>query len=125
MDIHSTIESIPFIWGIAFSVNILMSVCLFTMIIRRAMPGWSAGPLMWIAWWTMANALSLVINDVLGTNSPFSYHQMGILTESMVNLGVCVWSVNYLMMNWNLVGDKKWKLMDEYRKKLSGDCNDS
>lgn len=67
----------------------------------------------------MANALSLVINDVLGPSNVFSYHQMGILTESMVNLGVCVWSVSYLVNNWNVSGEKKWQQMEELRKKLS------
>lgn len=119
MNLSTTIEGIPFFWGIAFSVNVLMAVALFVMIIRRTIPPWASGPLMWVAWWTMANALSLVINDVLGPDNTFSYHQMGILTESMVNLGVCVWCLSYLIYNWNLSGDKKWKKMDALRKQLS------
>lgn len=50
MDFQSSLESIPFLWGVAFSVNVLMAVCLFVMIIRRTAPYWSAGPIMWIAW---------------------------------------------------------------------------
>ena len=124
MDAQTTIESIRFIWGVAFSINVLMAICLFVMIIRRSAPNWSAGPLMWIAWWTMANAMSLVINDVLGPENTFSYHQMGILTESMVNLGVCVWAISYLINNWNLNGDKKWKKMDALRRELSMEDDD-
>lgn len=124
MDAPISIENIPFGWGIAFSINVLMALSLFAMIIRRACPGWSAAPLMWIAWWTMANALSLVINDVLGPMNTFSYHQMGILTESMVNMGVCVWSVSYLIRNWNMSGEKKWAQMEDLRRKLSMEFDD-
>lgn len=126
MDAPTAVENIPFVWGIAFSINVLMAVCLFTMIVRRTAPPWSAGPIMWIAWWTMANALSLVINDVLGPDNVFSYHQMGIMTETMVNLGVCVWAVSYLINNWNLCGEKKWAKMEALRKTLSlEDDNDA
>ena len=124
MDAPTSIENIPFMWGMSFNINVLMAVCLFIMIVRRTAPPWSAGPLMWIAWWTMANALSLVINDVLGPVNVFSYHQMGILTESMVNLGVCVWAVSYLINNWNLRGEKKWQQMDALRRKLAMEEDD-
>lgn len=124
MDVPTSIEQTPFIWGIAFSVNVLMAISLFVMIVRRSTPSWSSGPLMWIAWWTMANALSLVINVVLGPDNTFSYHQMGILTESMVNLGVCVWALSYLIYNWNLSGEKKWKRMDALRHQLSMEVDD-
>ena len=124
MDSPTSIENIPFMWGISFSINVLMAVCLFIMIIRRSAPGWSAAPLMWIAWWTMASAMSLVINTVLGPENVFSYHQMGILTESMVNLGVCIWGVSYLIHNWNMSGEKKWRKMEALRRELSAEVDD-
>lgn len=119
MDVSTSVEQTQFFWGLAFAINVMMATALFIMIVRRNVPAWASGALMWIAWWTMANALSLVINVVLGPDNTFSYHQMGILTESMVNLGVSVWALSYLIYNWNLSGEKKWKQMDELRKKLT------
>lgn len=122
---QTTLEAIPFLWGVSFAINALMAICLFMMIIRRATPPWLSAPLMWVAWWTMANAMSLIINAVLGPSNTFSYHQMGILTESMVNLGVCVWAVSYLLYNWNMSGEKKWEKMDALRRELNAEGEDA
>ena len=124
MDVPTSIEQTQFFWGMAFVINLMMATALFVMIVRRTVPAWASGALMWIAWWTMANALSLVINVVLGPDNTFSYHQMGILTESMVNLGVSVWALSYLIYNWNLSSEKKWKQMDALRRQLSMEVDD-
>lgn len=86
-DTPLSVENTPFFWGIAFSINIVLGACSFFLIIRKPLSVEWRTVLGWIGWWSFANALSLIVNIVAGPSDPFSYHQMGVFTESMVNLG--------------------------------------
>ena len=118
MDVPTSIENIPFVWGIAFSINVLMGIIMFAMIIRKSLPGWASGICCWIGWWSCATSLSLVINSAIGVNDPFSYHQMGVFTESMTNLGILAWGCVYLFKNWDVTGDD-WEAMEAFRAKIA------
>lgn len=119
MDVPSSIENIPFVWGIAFTINVLMGASCFTMIIRREAPQWASGICCWIGWWSCASAFSLVINTAVGIENPFSYHQMGVLTESMTNIGITLWCVIFLLKNWNVHGDKDLAEIEKVRSEVS------
>lgn len=121
MDAPTSIENIPFVWGIAFSINLLMAVTCFAMIIRREAPSWAGGVCCWIAWWSCATAFSLVINTSIGVANPFAYHQMGVFTESMTNLGIAVWCFMFLMKNWNVHGDGDLERIEETRRQITID----
>lgn len=119
MDVPTSIENIPFVWGIAFTINVLMALACFTMIIRREAPQWASGVCCWIGWWSCATAFSLVINTAVGVDNTFSYHQMGVLTESMTNIGITVWCFLFLMKNWNVQGEAALSEIEATRVKES------
>lgn len=115
---HQTIEAIPFIWGVAFIINVLLGALSFSLIIRRAIPPWSAGVTCWVGWWSWATAMALVVNFTYGPDNPFSYHQLGVLTETMENIGVSVWIIVTSFRNW-YVTDADWKKMETLRADLT------
>lgn len=82
-----SVENTPFFWGIAFTINLILGLLSFFLIIRKPLGAEWRTVLGWIGWWSFASALSLVVNIVAGPSDPFSYHQIGIFTESMVNIG--------------------------------------
>lgn len=119
MDIPTSIENIPFVWGIAFCINILMATIMFLTIVRREAPAWASGVSCWIGWWSSATAFSLIINTSVGIDNPFSYHQMGVLTETMTNIGITFWAFSFMIKNWNLHGDKDLNEIERTRKEVS------
>lgn len=121
MDAPTSIENIPFVWGIAFVINILMGLATFTMTVRREAPPWASGICCWIGWWSCATAFSLVINTAIGVDNPFSYHQMGVFTESMTNLGITAWCFVFLMKNWDVSGDGDWERIERVRRQVAID----
>jgi len=80
-------ENTSFFWGIAFAINVTLGAVSFFWVIKKKLTIEQQSILGWIGWWSFANALSLVINYVAGPSDPFSYHQIGVLTETMINLG--------------------------------------
>lgn len=116
-DIPLTFENIPFTWGIAFALDIAMGATLFAIIFRQNTPPWARAACCWIGWWAWASAFALVINVVLGTPNPFSYHQIGIVTESMVNLGFMWWLLMLTAKNWYLRG-RDFQKIEELRAKI-------
>ena len=84
-----TIEYLPVAWFIAFTLDVIIGVWLFMVVIKRKHRVGFDGVIWWMAWWAIADAIALVFNVTLGLDNPFSYHQIGIFTESMLNLGVC------------------------------------
>jgi hypothetical protein len=112
------LESLPFFWGIAFSINIAMGVILFAAVMRQSLPPWVIGVAAWVAWWAFATAIGLLINVISGPNTPFSYHQMGILTESMTNIGILMWVTVFARQNWGVRG-KDWDRIEELRRQIN------
>jgi hypothetical protein len=112
------LESLPFFWGVAFVINITVGTVLFVAIMRQTMPSWSTGVTCWVAWWAFATAISLLINVISGPNAPFSYHQMGILTETMTNIGILLWVATFSVQNWGVRGDD-WDRLNALRKKIN------
>lgn len=112
------LEQMPFFWGISFAINVTVGAVLFTAVMRQSMPSWATGVSTWVAWWAFATAISLIINVVSGPNAPFSYHQMGILTESMTNVGILVWVIVFARESWGVRG-ADWDRMDALRKQIN------
>ena len=118
MENTQLIESMPFFWGVAFIINLTVGIVLFVNVMRQAMPNWASGVSTWIAWWAFATCISLVINVTSGPNAAFSYHQMGILTETMMNIGILLWTVISSLKNWEIRGDD-WVRLDDLRKEIN------
>lgn len=114
MDVPVTLENIPFMWGIAFLLDVIVGFCMFAIILRKSSPSWSMGAACWIGWWSWASAFTLIINMVVGTTNPFSYHQIGVLTESMTNIGMLWWIIGLMMKNW-YVRAADWELIERLR----------
>jgi hypothetical protein len=123
MDTAQYAEALQFFWGISFTVNIALGVAIFFAVVRRNVPSWSLGASTWVAWWAFANAISLLINVISGPESPFSYHQMGILTETMNNIGILVWTLLYVRRNWSM-RDDEWNKVDEFRSTIPSEVKD-
>ncbi len=113
-----TIEHIPFVWGIAFAVDVIVGILAFMVVVRKNVPTWTKGTMSWIGWWSWASALSLVINTIEGPDAPFAYHQIGIFTETMTNIGLVMWGVSYLFKNW-YVRDVDWFEMEKLRAAIT------
>lgn len=116
-DIPLSIENVPFTWGAAFVLDIAMGAVLFVIILRQNLPPWARAACCWIGWWAWASAFTLIINLVLGTQNPFSYHQIGIITESMVNLGFMWWLLMLTAKNWYVTG-KDFLTIERMRAKI-------
>lgn len=117
MDAPVSLENIPFMWGIAFVLDIVIGIFMFGLILRKASPPWARGAACWIGWWSWASAFTLIINMVVGTSNPFSYHQIGVLTESMTNLGMLWWITVLVIKNW-YVQAKDWAAIEELRTSI-------
>ena len=117
VDIPTNIENVQFMWGCAFILDIVIGLFMFSTIMRQNLPPWARGACGWIGWWAWASAFTLIINLVAGTDNPFAYHQIGVFTESMTNLGVLWWMVMLTMKNWYLKG-KDFKKIEELRNDL-------
>lgn len=113
------IESIPFFWGIAFLINILMGTISFITIVRHGASSWAVSPLAWVGWWSFSNALALLINLAMGPAYPFSYHQLGLFNETMVNVGFLWFMLSHMMANFGLHGEQDWARMDALRKQIT------
>jgi hypothetical protein len=111
------IEQMPFFWGISFSINVTVGVTMFVSVMRQQMPPWATGVGTWIAWWAFTTAISLIINLINGSGAPFSYHQMGILTETMTNLGILFWVAIFTRNNAGLNGSD-WVRMEAFRRQI-------
>lgn len=116
-DVPLTLENVPFTWGAAFVLDIAMGGTLFAIILRQNMPPWARAACCWIGWWSWASAFTLIINLVLGTGNPFSYHQIGIITESMVNLGFMWWLLMLTAKNWYIHG-RDFQDIEELRMRI-------
>ncbi len=114
MEPQLTVENIPFVWGVAFLVDVIIGVVCFMMVVRKNVTPWLKGVVTWCGWWSFASALSLIISMVSGPMTTFSYHQIGIFTETMVNLGLVVWSLQYAFHNW-YVTPEDWKQLEKMR----------
>lgn len=117
MDAPVTIENIPFTWGVAFLVDVIMGFCMFAVILRRSQPVWAIGSACWIGWWSWASAFTLLINMVVGTSNPFAYHQIGLVTESMTNVGVLWWITVMMAKNW-YVRASDWEQIEILRSSI-------
>lgn len=117
MEPQLTIENIPFIWGVAFCIDIIIGLVGFALVIRRNVTPWLRGTVMWVGWWSFASALSLIISMVNGPMSPFSYHQVGVFTETMTNIGLVFWCMVYAFHNWYIT-PKDWQQIEIMRSNM-------
>lgn len=113
-----TVEHIPFVWGVAFVIDVMVGLLSFMVVVRKNVPAWNKGSMLWMGWWSWASALSLIINAVEGANASFSYHQIGVFTETMTNIGLVIWGCIYLFNNW-YIQDKDWVDIDKLRAEIT------
>lgn len=118
MDVPVTVENIPFAWGAAFLLDITIGIAMFCMVIRKNSPHWALAPAWWIGWWSWASAFTLIINVTVGTSNPFAYHQIGVLTESMTNIGMMWWVTSMCVKNW-FVTSRDWEKIELLRSELN------
>lgn len=112
-----TLENTPFVWGAAFLLDVITGFMMFSVMVRKNAPAYTLGAAWWIGWWSWASAFTLIINMVVGTDNPFSYHQIGVFTESMTNIGVLWWIVVLQSKNW-YVYPKDWLKIEMLRARL-------
>ena len=118
MEPQLTIENIPFVWGVAFIMDLIIGMLSFALVIRKNVTPWLRGTVMWVGWWSFASGLSLIISMVNGPMSTFSYHQMGVFTETMTNIGLVFWAIAYAFYNWYLTPED-WRQIEILRSKLT------
>lgn len=119
MDYQTSIEGIQFFWGVSFTINIVMGIVSFYLVVRKQTPPWATGAFCWIGWWSSATACSLIINAGIGPDNPFAYHQMGVFTESMNNLGICAFVIGFLLKNWNVRGEEALREIEDARRRVA------
>lgn len=118
MEPQLSIENIPFAWGIAFVVDVVIGIMTFMLVVRQNVVSWLKGTLTWCGWWSFASALSLIVSVIDGPLSTFSYHQVGVFTETMVNLGLVFWAMSYAFNNW-YIHKEDWRQIERLRTELS------
>ena len=111
------IEMAEFFWGIAFTLNLIMGCVCFSAVIRKAVPSWAAPSITWVGWFAFATALSQLINLTISPDYPFAYHQIGLLLETMINLGILSYLVINVVINWQVTGDD-WKRMQDTKRQI-------
>lgn len=95
-------EGIHIIWTMAFLLDLFNG----TLILYASMSGCQrpgfAKPLWWVGWWFFVDAVTLVINQVLGPMNPFSYHQIGIITGIAIFTGFAAFVLRLIITNKNM-----------------------
>ena len=59
MDYQTSIEGIQFFWGVSFTINIVMGIVSFYLVVRKQTPPWAIGAFCWIGWWSSARPRSV------------------------------------------------------------------
>lgn len=91
------VENIPFVWGVLFTLDVVMGLLLFFCVMQNVFPedftkvAWFWGWMYWL------DAITLLINATLGTSNPFSYHQFGIATGLLMDTGSLAFLVWYMV----------------------------
>ncbi len=114
----STAEGVPFLWGAAFCVDLVLAILFFTLTVQQCCSSYIKGAAWWMGWWVSASCVALMINFFIGPESAFSYHQIGILTETMFNVGAVYYLTVQLWHNWNLT-DADWAKIEKMKRQLS------
>lgn len=120
MEFQTNIEQISFLWSIAFMVDVLVGSLCLVMVLRRNTAQRYRGSLWWMGWWSYASAFTLLINIFVSPDNPFSYHQVGILVETMFNVGAAVFMLIFLLHNHRLV-HTAWDEVDQFKKEITRD----
>ena len=115
---NNTVESFSFLWGVAFCIDFFLAILFFTLTVRQCCGINVKGSAWWMGWWVSASCVALMINFFIGPENPFSYHQLGIVTETMFNLGAVYYLIYYLWHNWNLT-ESDWAQIEKLKRKLS------
>lgn len=91
-----TVDEIGLLWWLAFGINMMIGFIIMCGTIHQSFPKEYLRALWWTAWWSFASAFTLLLSIADGPNNPFSYHQIGILTETMENFGMFAFVYVYL-----------------------------
>mgnify|MGYP006266073631 CR=1 FL=1 len=100
MEPQINFEGIHIVWSIAFLIDVANGF-LFMYAVLKGLHRRGLEPFMWwVGWWYFFDAITLIINEVLGPLNPFSYHQFGIVTGIAIYGGITAYMVRTVYINW-------------------------
>lgn len=108
-------EGIRMVWAVAFLLDIINAGLLFVSLFKGINRQGIDGIIAWLAWWFCVDAITLIINEVLGPMNPFSYHQIGIVTGIALFSGFSVYMGVLFQKNWWMTRDD-WAYIEEVIK---------
>jgi len=73
-----------------------------------------AGLCWFMGWWSFADSISLMLNSYMGTDYFFSYHQMGIVSDTAINLAMIVFLMRFMNDNWGMT-EEDWQKIYQVR----------
>ena len=100
-----TIESFQPLWYLAFFVDVILGCMAFYLVQSGMSTERYLGVGWWVGWWSFADAISLILNGYMGTDYFFSYHQMGIVTDTAINCSLIYFLARYMLDNWGLTAE--------------------
>lgn len=109
------IENIPALWFIAFFIDVVLGCLSFYLVFGRIVRKRYEGLAWYMGWWAFVDAIALVINAVMGVHYFWSYHQVGIITDTAINLGLIIYVARVIRDNWAL-NDEDWDKINRIRK---------
>lgn len=109
---QQTIEQVPAMWFIAFTIDIILGSLCFYITIKKPVRSSFEGLFWWFGWWSCLDAIALVMNATMGVDNFWSYHQMGIFIDTAINAGLLVYIIKALMTNWAM-NDDDWAKVEK------------
>ena len=79
---------------LAFLVNLAFGGLCSYLIVTKLARSTDVPVLGWIAFWCNLNAMAIMLELTIGYMGYFSYHNAGIVTESMINIGAIYFILN-------------------------------
>lgn len=87
----------PYVLFLNFIAHILIFIgTSYVVLHNRNLPKWHATPLWYIGLSSFACAISIMCQWGLGTTSPFSYENIGLITETALNITLAATATIFL-----------------------------
>lgn len=109
------IESLQILWFFAFAIDLILGCLAFYILNKNMITLRYEGIAWYMGWWSFVDAFALALNAIMGTNYFWSYHQVGIVTDTAINLGLIVFVISKMRDNWALNADD-WAKIQEIEK---------
>ena len=109
------IESVTPLWFIAFTTDMILGCFSFYLVAKKTLTPKYEGIGWWMGWWSFANAIALMLNATMWIHYFWSYHQIGILTDTAINMALVLFLVIWHQDNWAL-NDEDWQKINKIRQ---------